>query len=165
MDWSWAGNIFVDIHFSQLHMLFSKSFGYALRGILYIALSDNAQKRIQVDEIASRLAVPRYFLSKIMKKMVRAGIINSTKGPYGGFSLNRKTLSTPLIDLILVTDGISQFQDCVLRLHKCDINHPCPLHQSMGVYREDLFVLLKNTTIGNLLDSDHSGFIKRVSPG
>ena len=36
-------------------MVFSKSFGYAVRGVLYIAIMNGDRKRIQLDEIAEKL--------------------------------------------------------------------------------------------------------------
>lgn len=144
-------------------MFFSKSFGYALRGILYIAICSKEKQRVQVDEIARQLAVPRHFLSKIMEKIVKSGTLSSTKGPYGGFSLNETTLSTSLIKVITITDGTSQFDDCALRLKKCNNEHPCPLHQKMQAYKNDLRQLFTNTTIGDLLNAANPDFIKSIS--
>ena len=42
-------------------MIFSKSFGYAVRGVLYIALMQDEKRYVQVEEIASTLSVPRHF--------------------------------------------------------------------------------------------------------
>src|SRR5678816_4528942 len=84
-------------------MVFSKSFGYAVRGVLYIAIMNGDRKRIQLDEIAEKLTVPRFFLGKIMRKMVKEGILESGKGKYGGFSMNENTLKTTLIKLIEIT--------------------------------------------------------------
>ena len=50
-------------------MIFSKSFGYAIRGILYIAVMKNEKQRVQLDEMAGKLNIPRHFLGKIMKRM------------------------------------------------------------------------------------------------
>jgi Rrf2 family iron-sulfur cluster assembly transcriptional regulator len=144
-------------------MIFSKSFGYALRGILYIALTAKKKQRIQVNEIARQLGVPEYFLRKIMEKIVKNDILVSTKGPYGGFSLTKKTLSTPLIDIINITDGTSQFNDCVLRLKKCNNENPCPLHSKMQAYKNDLYKLYTKTTIGDLLNAENRDFIKSIS--
>src|SRR5687767_4271961 len=123
-------------------MFFSKSFGYALRGILYIALTGDEGPRIQVNEIAEKLSMPAPFLRKIMKKLVQSGILNSTKGPYGGFSKNDKTLATSLYELLVLINENTQFDNCVLRLTKCNPDHPCPLHYKMVVHRNELLVLL-----------------------
>ena len=82
-------------------MIFSKSFGYALRGVLYISMTGEDKTRVQLDEIASELAIPRHFLGKVMKKLVKEGVLSSLKGPYGGFSINGKNMETELKKLAL----------------------------------------------------------------
>ena len=144
-------------------MFFSKSFGYALRGVLYIALTCNDRPRIQVDEIARKLVVPKYFLSKIMKSLVQKEILNSTKGPYGGISLNDKTLSTRLSEILIITSGTKRFDNCVLRLTKCNSKHPCPLHHKMEACKKELQGVLANTTISDLLNADQSDYIKSIA--
>jgi Rrf2 family transcriptional regulator, iron-sulfur cluster assembly transcription factor len=144
-------------------MFFSKTFGYALRGVLYVALACGEKQRIQVDEIARELGVPKHFLSKVMKNIVKHGIVNSTKGPYGGISVNNSTLSTPLFDLVTITNGISQFDNCVLRLKACNPDHPCPLHIKMAAYKAELLDFLMKTTIGDLLHAGQPDYIKSIS--
>jgi len=144
-------------------MFLSKSFGYALRGILYVALGRQANEKVQVDEIARELIVPKHFLSKVMKKVVKNGILNSTKGPHGGFSLTENTLSTTLFDLILVTKADAPFGDCVLRFRKCDASHPCPMHHRIETNREDLYQIFSSTTIGDLLNADKPDFVRSIS--
>ena len=43
-------------------MFLSKFFGYALRGILYVALMQDEKRKVQIDEIANKLSVPRHSL-------------------------------------------------------------------------------------------------------
>ena len=98
-----------------------------------------------------------------MKRLVKAGILNSTKGPYGGFSLNDRTLATSLLELATITNSISNVDDCVLRLEKCDVNNPCPLHHKMLFYRQELHNLFAGTTIGELLNPQTSEYIKNLA--
>ena len=144
-------------------MIFSKSFGYALRGILYVAWTADENKKIRIDEMANRLSVPRHFLGKIMNKVVKKGILNSTKGPNGGFSINNNTLKTPLITLVEAMDGLGQFDECVLRLRKCNPESPCPLHVEVDGFRKGLFKTFSETNIGSLLRNDTVDFMKSIT--
>ena len=144
-------------------MFFSKSFGYALRGVLYVAMMSDEKKRVQIDEIAERLSVPKHFLGKILNKVVKDGILDSTKGPYGGFSVNENTLSTPLIKVLEVTEGLEQFAVCALGLRKCDSSNPCPVHSHIDNFREDFKRTLTDTTINNLLTENKSGLIRSIA--
>jgi Rrf2 family protein len=144
-------------------MTFTKSFGYGLRGILYIAIASKEKHKVQVDEIASKLEVPKHFLGKIMKKVVKHGILNSTKGPFGGFSMNDHTLSTSLLELATITNSIHDFDDCVLHFNKCDMDHPCALHHRIQSYKKELYNLFANTTIGDLVIMDQRSKFSNLS--
>jgi Rrf2 family protein len=144
-------------------MFLSKSFGYALRGILYIATIQDEQRRVQVDEIAAQLAVPKHFLGKIMQELVKEGLLKSTKGPYGGFSLADITLSSPLIRLVEITDGMDQFKYCVLKLKYCDGLNPCPLHHDVEEIKTNLLNVFTKTTIGDLVMDSKADLIKSLS--
>ena len=155
----WEGIILEKFSF----MILSKSFGYALRGILYVAKMQDEQRKVQIDEIATNLSVPKHFLGKIMQQTVKAGLLQSTKGPYGGFFLANETLGTPLIRLVEITDGIDQFKICVLKLKYCNGSNPCPLHYEMETIREKFLSVFTGTTIGDLLIDSKIDFIKSLA--
>ena len=144
-------------------MIFSKSFGYALRGMLYVALMNEAKNRIHLNEIAEKLAVPRYFLAKIMNKLAKEGVLDSDKGHKGGFSINDKTMATPLFKLVKITGDTDIFDSCALRLRKCNSNSPCPLHYEIASLRNQWQKLLAETTINDLLKKDQPDFIKSIA--
>ena len=144
-------------------MILSKSFGYALRGILYLAKLKDENRKIQIDEIANNLSVPKHFLGKIMQQIVKEGLLKSTKGPYGGFSLVAETLNTPLIRLVDVTDGMEQFKMCVLKLKYCNGINPCPLHHEMEQMRGKFLSVFTETTIGDLVRDSKSDFIRSLA--
>lgn len=143
-------------------MVFSKSFGYALRGILYVAVAGREKERIQLDEIAEALGLPRYFLGKIMRRVTQAGILDSDKGHKGGFALNDKTTGTTLAELVLATGEMEDADTCALRLKKCNAHRPCPLHTEIMAIRAKWRHLLSTKTIGDLLDKKDPDFIRSI---
>jgi Rrf2 family transcriptional regulator, iron-sulfur cluster assembly transcription factor len=157
------GHVCSGVRFPSLQMVFSKSFGYALRGVLYVATMTEENRRVQVDEISKRLSVPKHFLGKIMNRIVKEGMLNSTKGPYGGFSVTDETLSSPLTRLLNVTDGMEQFNTCVLKLRKCNKANPCPLHYQMEQNRDELLKIFSQTTIADLLKQDKKSLIESIA--
>lgn len=152
-----------DFRNSCLHMIFSKTFGYALRGILYIALLRNEKPRVQLDEIADQLSVSRHFLGNVLKGLVNEGVLDSMKGPFGGFSVNQSTMEYTLYDLKKITGEVEDFNSCVLRFKKCNALNPCPLHDQLESLRNEWKHLLESTTIGDLLEKDHPDFLKSIS--
>ncbi len=144
-------------------MIFSKSFGYALRGILYLSMASESKARVQLDEIAEQLTVPRHFLGKVMKKLVKDGVLSSLKGPYGGFCINEKTMEMPLLKLVEITGEPEEFSSCVLRLRKCNAENPCPMHHQIESLRRQWQTLLTSTTIGDLVRKDLPDFIRSIA--
>ena len=143
--------------------MFSKSFGYALRGILYIALLQGKRRNVQVDEIAQQLSLPQHFMSKILKNLVKHNILSSSKGPNGGFHINEFTLNTPLLRIVEVTEGLGLINNCALRMQECNLQNPCPLHYKMERIKNTLKKELRETTVKDLANTNHPDLIKSLS--
>ncbi len=144
-------------------MIFSKSFGYAVRGILYIAMVQDAQHYVQVEEISGRLAVPKHFLGKILRKLVKENLLKSVKGPMGGFSLNENSLAVPLMNILEITDGIACFKTCVLKWKECDAENPCPMHAEIEKIKIQLQQMLMDTTINDLMKDDKHSLMHSIT--
>ena len=144
-------------------MILSKSFGYALQGVLYVASASNNNGKIQLDKIAETLTVPRYFLGKVMKRLAKEGVLNSVKGHHGGFSINEKTLHTSLLKLAELTGEMEQFDSCVLKSRICNTENPCPLHHKFEPLKKKWQTLLASTTIGDLLRKEQPDFIRSIA--
>jgi Rrf2 family transcriptional regulator, iron-sulfur cluster assembly transcription factor len=132
-------------------VFFSKTFGYAVRGILYIASTSDGGKKIRVEEISRQNDIPKYFLAKVMNKVAKADILIAIKGPNGGFCPNNNTLKTPLLQLYRLLDGSATVDGCVLHLKNCNEQNLCPMDSKMGTIKKTILSMLADTTIDDLL--------------
>lgn len=144
-------------------MLFSKTFSYAIRGVLYIALQQDEKPRVQLDEIAEQVGVPKPFMGKVLKRLVKENILYSTKGPHGGFFLRENTLTTPLLKVVAITDGLAGFKNCVLRFNECDTHNPCPMHHKVEAIIQGLKKIIGDTTVGELLTNDKKQLLASIA--
>lgn len=133
-------------------MIFSKSFGYAVRGILYIASRQHVKSFIQAEEISTNLEAPRHFMGKILKRLAKEGMISSIKGPSGGFAINDKTLSLPLVRLLDITNDVATLNQCMLRMKECNGLNPCAMHSQVESVKNELKSILSTTVIGDLVE-------------
>ena len=131
--------------------MISKTCGYALRGVVFLALDKNKKKKIGINDIAKELEIPQHFLGKIMQELVRKGIINSTKGPNGGFFVNNHTVLRPLKDIIEAIDGLGIFKKCFLGREECNAANPCPLHDEFDNCRNLIFKTFEELKILDLV--------------
>ena len=58
----------------------SDAVSLALHSVAYIAAQDG---QTSVHDISSRLEVSENHLSKVLQKLARSGLVNSTRGPQG----------------------------------------------------------------------------------
>lgn len=135
-------------------MNFSKSFGYAIRSILFIAYSHDPSAFLKADEIALKLKIPRHFLSKVLKALSKKGILTSSKGPKGGFGLQKDTLSLSLRQIAEVTHDLPDFSASPFHLTDCPQKTPCPLHQKLHEINSELIQLLDTTTLQDLMNKE-----------
>ena len=128
--------------------IFSKTCEYALRAVLYIAKRSEQGYKSGIKEIAQEVNSPEHFLAKILQKLSREGLIQSTKGPNGGFFLEREDFNRPLAEIVEAVEGKELFVGCAMGLSYCSETNPCPLHNDFKHIRDNLAHVLKTTTMG-----------------
>ena len=137
--------------------MFSKTFGYALRALVFIHIHSSAEVNVGLEQISKELNMPHHFLGKIMQALVRQGILNSVKGPNGGFSTNDQTANTSLLDLLTLVDGSVVLDQCALGIKRCNAVHPCPLHEDFATCRNGMLQAMSSKTLGTLAEEVTAG--------
>ena len=126
---------------------FSKTCEYGLRAVFYLAHHSNVQRKVRLKEIANEIDSPEHFLAKILQELSKKQIIQSAKGPHGGFYLNRTSLQRPISDIVESLDGKQIFTGCAMGLNRCSSIAPCPLHDNFVEIRDELSRMMKNTKV------------------
>ncbi|MFA5298294.1 MAG: Rrf2 family transcriptional regulator [Lutibacter sp.] len=146
--------------------MFSKACEYGIRASIYIAKRSLLEKnsRVSLKEVAKAIGSPEAYTSKILQKLAKNNIINSDKGPTGGFSMDKLELDKVKLSTIVFTiDGDDIYKGCGLGLEECNEQMPCPVHNQFKTIREDLKTMLETTTIISLTMGVKDGltFLKR----
>jgi Rrf2 family protein len=129
--------------------MFSKTCEYAIRAVLFIARkSSNNGSRVGIKEIADGIGAPEYFIAKILQDLSRRGLVQSMKGPGGGFYFESESLNYTLADIVRTIDGDRIFNGCALGLNHCSEVQPCPLHNDFKKIRKELQDVLESMKLG-----------------
>ncbi|WP_033564484.1 RrF2 family transcriptional regulator [Sphingobacterium sp. SYP-B4668] len=128
--------------------VFSKTCEYAIRAVFYIAQSSHEGRKVGIREIAEKVKSPEPFLGKILQNLSKEGLIQSSKGPNGGFFIDPEGLKKPIADIVMAVDGEQIFIGCGMGLDYCSEKNPCPLHNDFKKVRNQLSIMLKKTSIG-----------------
>lgn len=130
-------------------VIFSKKCEYGMQAILYLAAQEKGML-VSSDEISKVLKIPREFISKILQSLRDSGLVFSSKGKSGGFSLAKEPSRIKLIDVVAAIDGLDIFESCVLGFPECSPTHPCPVHETWGVLRTQTYDMLTKETVDKL---------------
>lgn len=130
-------------------MIYSKPCEYAIRALVYVARFPG-QGAARGTEIAKAEGLPAPVLGKVLQELVRKGLLDSRRGPGGGFRLARKPELITLRDVVAAIDGLDQFAECAVGLEGCSDNSPCPLHDTWKGIRTQLMNYLEATTLADM---------------
>ena len=79
---------------------------YALRAVVELAAAGgSADRPVTAERLATAQEIPPKFLESILLQLRRAGVINSQRGPDGGYWLARPAGEISLADVIRIIDG------------------------------------------------------------
>lgn len=138
--------------------MFSKACEYGIRASIFIAKNSLEGNRVSPKEISEEIDSPQAFTAKILQALVANKIIKSVRGAYGGFEIDKNDL--PFINLSQIVeaiDGNAIYSGCGLGLHKCNENHPCPVHDKFKGIRDGLKYMLETTSLEELALDIKSG--------
>lgn len=144
--------------------MFSKACEYGIRATIYIAEQSRHDRKVSLKDVTKAIESPEAYTSKILQQLSRSKIINSEKGPNGGFSMNKQELDkVKLSTIVSAIDGDDIYKGCGLGLKKCNEKKPCPVHNQFKLIRDELKKMLETTTIKSLSSDHEKGltFLKR----
>ncbi len=85
---------------------------YAVRAMVHLAsLPDGS--RAGLADLATGVDVSPAFLSKVLQRLVKAGLIRSWRGKRGGFELSREVASVSLLDVLHALDSVPTLNACL----------------------------------------------------
>ena len=128
-------------------MLFSTATGYALRALA--ALPEDGSYSLAKD-LASRLELPGPYLAKILQGLVQADILQSVRGPKGGFRLTRASHRITVGEVVQAMEGPDPLEGCIMGFPSCHCDHPCPLHEAWSAVKQQVASSMTEATIRDL---------------
>lgn len=131
--------------------MLSNSSKYALKGVLYLALTSSKDQKIMAKDLASLINVPPAYIAKLLQDLARKNLIHSEKGPHGGFYLTEGNKKESIIKFIYAIDGEDKLNNCLMGLNHCNKDNPCPLHHIASPMRDELLLNLKKKNLNDLV--------------
>ena len=128
-------------------MLFNTATGYALRALA--AMPEDGSHCL-AKNLASRLTLPAPYLAKILQSLAQAGILESVRGPKGGFRMTRPAHRITVGEVVAAIEGPNSLDGCIMGFPVCSGEHPCPLHEAWGAVKSKVASSMTEATIRDL---------------
>lgn len=138
--------------------LIRRNTDYALRLAAALAAQYDTGKVLSARMLSQNNNVPYSLACKLLQKYQQAGIVKSTMGPKGGFSLARRPSEITFLELIEVIQGLIRVNRCLLEPFACPMKERCSLHPKLADLQEEMQRHLRNTTLAELAQAQDKPF-------
>jgi Rrf2 family iron-sulfur cluster assembly transcriptional regulator len=98
---------------------------YAVRAMIHIACLPEGAVALRGD-VARAYGIPSSFMAKILRQLVRAGLLQSSRGVHGGFALARPASEINLLEVVEAIEGPLALTDCMPEGTGCEWSDECP---------------------------------------
>lgn len=135
-------------------MKYSKATNYALHSMVHLAMESN-NEAVRVEDLANRQHLSPTYLSKILTKLSKAGLITSTPGVKGGYRLLRSPEECTFLDIIQAVEGTESLLNCTMS-HQGSHHKECLIEQAVAEAEDKMHEALAQKTIAEILRQMHA---------
>ncbi|MHB9137949.1 MAG: RrF2 family transcriptional regulator [Victivallaceae bacterium] len=115
-----------------------------------VVVAKEAENKTTTASIASVLKASEAHLSKVMQRLVKAGIVSSVRGPGGGFVMNARPEDIKLVNIYEAVDGVFRCSECLFDHQACD-GKKCVLGSFIENLNKQVKTFFETKTLDNLM--------------
>jgi Rrf2 family protein len=121
---------------------------YALRAMIHLA--DNPGGVARGTEIARMEHIPKYYLEKVIRDLMRRGLVRARRGPGGGYQLARPAETISFRDVIEAVEGPITLNVCVDGSAACNLQPTCRMFRVWEEGQRVLLDVFSHTTLSEV---------------
>jgi len=125
---------------------------YAVTAMLDLAIHFE-DGPITLADISQRQCISLSYLEQLFAKLRRQGLVESTRGPGGGYRLSRSPMDIPVADVILAVDEKVETTRCG-GLSNCQDDEQCLTHELWSELSQQIYQFLCGISLGNLVERE-----------
>ena len=128
----------------------SKKADYALIAMKHLSRLPGDGGSACAREIAEQYDIPLELMAKVLQRLVRSGLLVSTQGTRGGYTLQRASDSISVADVIQAIDGPFTVTACSTDDHDCEQFQKCSIRDPLWRLRERIVQALGTVSVAEL---------------
>ena len=127
---------------------------YAVTAMLDLAIHAQA-KPVPLADISKRQGVSLSYLEQLFSRLRRGNLVDSARGPGGGYRLARAAVEISVVDVLKAIDENIDITNCAQR-GDCQNGEPCLTHELWCDLSKQIFEFLEGITLGQLIERQHT---------
>ncbi len=128
---------------------------YGTRAMLELALN-YGKGTMFLKNIADKQNISVGYLEQIIPSLKSAGLVNSRRGAYGGYTLARPPIEITLKEVVYALEGPLSLVECVESPEVCDMVDFCVTRDLWNELSEKIDETLKSKTLKDLVENHRS---------
>jgi FeS assembly SUF system regulator len=128
----------------------SKKADYALIAMKHLARKTSGAPSTSAREIAEQFDIPIELMAKVLQRLVRTGLLVSTQGTRGGYTLSRPSATISVADVIQAIDGPVTVTACSTQKNDCEQYGKCNIRDPLWQIRERIVSALDTVTLAEM---------------
>jgi Rrf2 family protein len=129
----------------------SKKADYALMAMKHLAAKAALPSSTSAREIAEQYDIPIELMAKVLQRLVRTGLLISTQGTRGGYTLGRASAAITIADVIQAIDGPFTVTACSSDSNGgCEQYSKCNIRDPLWQVKERIIATLGTVTIAEM---------------
>lgn len=113
-------------------------------------MAGDEQRRHGAVELAEATGIAAPTVSKILKTLVRAGVLSSTRGARGGYVLARAPQRITVASVISALEGPIALTECSVSHHGCEQAAGCRIQGNWHLINQRILQALESVTLADL---------------
>jgi Rrf2 family protein len=123
----------------------------AIRALTYLGVCD-AQEPVSPRSIAEELGESPTYLAKVMRHLVKSGILRAHRGVAGGVTFGRQTEQISLLSIVQACQGTILGDFCE---EADDLAKTCAFHQAGAELHQAIVGVLSRWNLAQLIEKPH----------
>ena len=126
---------------------------YGLRMITFLAKHATNAEVVPASRLASENKIPYELGRKLLQELCKAKLLESVRGPDGGFTLAKKPSEISVLEIINALQGEIYMNKCLTDKHACECASACQIKDALGIIQQHLNDQLKELTLEQILQA------------
>lgn len=119
--------------------------------VLMSQLAVAPERLFNAPELAAEARLPLPMVSKILKQLARAGLLDSHRGVHGGYALARPAEEISVVEVITALEGPIAMTECIEDAPgACEVELSCPVRSNWNRINRAIREALEGVTLAEM---------------